>query len=55
MVIAKTRIRHVQSMVSNQREWLSVSVYISIVGEAIPSFYIFRRKCFKENYIQNCE
>jgi hypothetical protein len=54
-VIAKTGARRVQTVVPNQREWLSVLVCISAAGIAIPSFYIFRGKSFRQNYIQHCE
>lgn len=55
MVIAKTGACRVQSIVPNQREWLSVLVCVNAAGKAIPSFYIFRGKRFGQNYIQHCE
>ena len=55
MVIAKTGTKRVQSIVSNQREWLNVLVCVNAASKAIPSFYIFRGKRFRENYIVNCE
>jgi hypothetical protein len=55
VVIAKTGAIRVQSLVPDQREWLSVLVYINGVGLAIPSFYIFRGKRFRQNYIERCE
>jgi hypothetical protein len=45
----------VQSIVPNQWEWLSVLVCINAAGLSIPSFYIFRGKRFRQNYIENCE
>jgi hypothetical protein len=55
MVIAKTSAKCVQSIIPNQREWLSVLVCVNAAGRAIPSFYIFRGKRFRENYIHHCE
>lgn len=55
MVIARTGAKRVQSIVPNQREWLSVLVCVNAAGTAIPSFYIFRGKRFRQNYIQHCE
>ena len=55
MVIAKTSAKRVQSIVPNQREWLSVLVCVNAAGQSIPSFYIFRGKRFRTNYIQYCE
>jgi hypothetical protein len=45
----------VHTIVPNQREWLSVLVYINAVGSAIPSFYVFKGKRFRQNYIERCE
>jgi hypothetical protein len=45
----------VQSLVPDQRERLSVLICINGVGLSIPSFYIFRGKRFKQNYIECCE
>jgi hypothetical protein len=39
----------------NQREWLSVLVYVNASGEAIPAIYIFQGKSFRQNYIEHCE
>lgn len=55
MVIARTGARRVQTIVPNQREWLSVLACINAAGKAIPSFYIFRGRRFRQNYIQLCE
>jgi hypothetical protein len=40
-IIARIGVRHVHSIVPNQREWLSILVYINTAGQSIPSFYIF--------------
>ena len=55
MVIARTGAKRVQSIVPNQREWLSVLVCLNVASTAIPSFYIFRGKRFRQNYIQHYE
>ena len=55
MVIAKTGAKRVQSIVPNQREWLSVLVCINAASQSIPSFYIFRGRRFRQNYIIDCE
>lgn len=55
MVIARSAAKRVQSMVPNQREWLSVLVCVNATGQSIPSFYIFKGKRFRKNYIQYCE
>jgi hypothetical protein len=54
-VIAKRGARKVHTIVPNQREWLLVLVCINAAGGAIPSFYIFWGKRFRQNYIQHCE
>lgn len=51
-MIAKTSACHVQSLVPDQQEWLSVLVYINEAELAISSFYIFIGKHFEANYIQ---
>jgi hypothetical protein len=55
LVIARIGARRVHSIVLDQHEWLSVLVCVNAVGATIPSFYIFRRKRFGQNYIQRCE
>ena len=55
IVIARRGARRVQSIVPNQREWLSVLVCINASGSAIPAFYIFRGRRFRQNYIEKCE
>jgi hypothetical protein len=55
MVIAKRRAKRVHSIVPNQREWLSVLVVVNVDGQAIPVFYIFREKKFRQKYIEHCE
>ena len=55
MVIARTGARRVQTIIPNQREWLSVLACVNAAGKAIPSFYIFRGRRFRQNYIQLCE
>jgi hypothetical protein len=45
----------VQTVVPNQREWLSVLFSINVARVAIPPFYIFRGKRFRKNYIQHYE
>ena len=42
IVIARKGSHRVQSLVPNQREWLSVLVCINAAGLAIPSFYVFK-------------
>jgi hypothetical protein len=55
IVIARRGARRVHSIVPNQREWLSVLVCINAAGSSIPSFYIFRGRRFRHNYIEKCE
>ena len=55
IVIARRGARRVHSIVPNQREWLSVLVCINAAGTSIPSFYIFRGRRFRQNYIEKCE
>ena len=54
-MIAIRGARRVHSIVPNQREWLSVPVCINAAGTSIPSFYIFRGRHFRQNYIEKCE
>ena len=54
-VIARRGARNVHSIVPNKRKWLFVLVCINAAGASIPSFYIFRGKRFRKNYIQKCE
>ena len=42
MVIAKRGARRVHSIVSNQKEWLSMLIVVIAAGQGIPAFYIFR-------------
>ena len=55
IVIARKGSRCVQSLVPDQREWLSVLVCINAAGLAIPSFYVFKGIRFRQNYIERCE
>jgi len=55
VVIARMGAHRVHSTVPDQRECLSVLVYINVAGFSIPSFFIFRGKRFGQNYIQHCE
>jgi hypothetical protein len=54
-VLAKTGVRSVHSVISKEREWLSVLVCINAADYHIPSFYIFRGKSFQRDYIKQCE
>jgi hypothetical protein len=54
-VIACRGARCVYTIVPDQPEWLSVLVYINAAGLAIPSFYVFKGKRFRQNYIERCE
>lgn len=55
VVIARRRAHWVHNIVPNQRKWLSILIYINAAGSSIPSFYIFRGKHFRQNYIEKCE
>ena len=55
IVIARRGAHRVHTIIPDQREWLSVLVCINIVGLAIPSFSVFKRKRFRQNYIERCE
>ena len=48
-----TRLVHI--LLHNEREWLTVLTYINVAGFHIPSFYIFRGKRIRDNYIRFCE
>ena len=39
----------------NECEWLIVLTCINAGGDKIPSFYIFRGKRMRDNYIRYCE
>ena len=54
-VLAKTGSRSVHQVIPDEREWLTVLTCINAAGQSIPSFYIFRGKRFRRNYIQHCE
>ena len=47
MMIARRAAKNVQSIVPNQREWLSILVCVNVAGQSIPSFYIFKGKRFR--------
>jgi hypothetical protein len=55
IVIARRSARRVHSIIPNQREWLSVLVCMNTTGLAIPSFYVFKEKYLRQNYIERCE
>jgi hypothetical protein len=55
IVFACRDARHVYTIVPDQREWFSVLVYMNAVGFAIPLFYVFKGKRFRQNYIEKCE
>jgi hypothetical protein len=55
MVIAKTGSRNVNSIILDQREWLSIVACVNAAGQTIPNFYILKRVQFRCNYIECCE
>jgi hypothetical protein len=55
IVIVRRGARRVHTIVPDQREWLSVLVCINTAGLAIPSFYVFKGKRFRQNYLERCE
>ena len=55
LVLARRVTRTVHQVMPDEREWLSVLVCVNAAGEAIPSFYVFKGKRFKRNYIAKCE
>lgn len=55
MVVAEKGIRSVHQVTPDQREWLSVLVCVNASGDYIPSFYVFKGKRFRKNYIEKCE
>ena len=55
LVLARRGVRAVHQVMPDEREWLSVLVCVNALGVAIPSFYIFRGKRFRRNYIERCE
>ena len=50
-VWAKRESKSVHSLLSNEREWLTVLTCINARGQSIPGFYIFRGKQLRQNYI----
>jgi hypothetical protein len=54
-VLARTGAHSIHSIISKEREWLSVLVCVNAAGYHIPSFYIFRGKTFQRDYIKQCE
>ena len=55
LVISQRGARQVQKIIPDEREWLSVLVCVNAARSAIPSFYIFKGKRFRQNYIERCE
>jgi hypothetical protein len=55
IIIARRGARRVHTIVPEQREWLSVLVCINVAGLAIPSFYVLKKKSFRQNYIERCK
>jgi hypothetical protein len=55
LVLAKTGSRNVHTIMSDQREWLSVLAYMNAAGRKILNFYIFKGKRFRKNFIEKCE
>lgn len=55
LVLARRGSRNVHQVMPDEREWLSVLVCCNAPGQTIPSFYIFKRKRFRRNYIARCE
>ena len=54
-IIAHRGAKNVHYIVPDKREWLSVLVCINADGASIPSFYIFRGKRLRQNYVKKCE
>jgi hypothetical protein len=55
LVFAKRGSRAVHSIISDEREWLSILACVNASGEYIPHFYIFKGKRMRRNYIERCE
>jgi len=54
-VLPRQETRSVHSVVPDKREWMLVLVCINAAGVAIPSYYIFRGKRIRQNYVEVCE
>jgi hypothetical protein len=54
-VWAKRGSINVQSLMPNEREWITMLSCINAVGQSIPGFYIFKGKRMREDYIAQCE
>ena len=54
-VLAKVGSKSVHTIEPNQREHLSVLLYINADGGKIPNFYILNGTYFQQDYVRNCE
>ena len=54
-IFAQKGIRSVQSMIPNDREWLSVLTTINANGDTIPNYYVFNGVRARKDYLALCE
>lgn len=54
-VIAKIGTKCVPQLIAKSREWITVLACVSVTGQAIPGYYLFKSKRNIKNYIVNCE
>ena len=52
---ARKGSRSVHKVLPNEREWITNLTCVNAAGDHIPSFYIFRGKRLRSNYILQCE
>jgi hypothetical protein len=55
IVIACRSARRIHTIILDQREWFSILVCINATGSAILPFNVFKRKRFRQNYIERYE
>ncbi|KAI5082720.1 hypothetical protein GOP47_0002463 [Adiantum capillus-veneris] len=54
-VLAKKGSRSVYGVTCDSREWMTILCCVNAIGEAIPSYYIFKGSRITTNYIRFCE
>ena len=55
VVLALRGTRSVHTIVPNERQWISVLVSINSIGHTMPSYYVFKGKRQRQEFISSCE
>ena len=54
-ILALRGTRSVHAIIPNERQWISVLVSVNSAGHTMPSYYVFKGKRQRQEFISSCE